>query len=360
MMTTNQRERTVTSAYEQWVKSLGVPVHEGYYSGDLMTVELGRWEERGCNAAFLLLFGQKGVSETRIMGIPPGKTTLPWRFALDEIYYVLEGKGLTTVWSTEHGARKTFEWQKNSLFMIPRQSFRQLTNAQGDKPARLLAYNYLPFVMEAVEDPAFFFNNPYVLSQGTGSGELYSEAKQQPNERGGGSRWHGNFFPDMKAWDKLDPFRERGAGGHVVWISFPNSPHAAHMSVFPSRTYKKAHRHGPGTFIVIPAGEGYSFLWEEGKEKIFCPWHEASCFSPGYQWFHQHFNVGATPARYLAIGRPQLLAFRDQPQIEYPDEDPWIRQNFEKELAKRGLTSLMPDEIYKDRNYQWGYAEDKE
>ena len=40
-------------------------------------------------------------------------------------------------------------------------------------------------------------------------------------------------------------------------------------------------------------------------------------------------------------------------QIEYTGEDPWIRQMFEAELAKRGLTSLMPDEAYHDPKYEW-------
>jgi hypothetical protein len=43
-------------------------------------------------------------------------------------------------------------------------------------------------------------------------------------------------------------------------------------------------------------------------------------------------------------------------QIEYPDEDPWIRQTFEAELAKRGLASRMPGEAYRDRQHQWTAA----
>ncbi len=132
------------------------------------------------------------------------------------------------------------------------------------------------------------------------------------------------------------------------------------MSVFPSRTYKKGHRHGPGVFIVIPVGEGYSVMWKEGEERIFAPWHEASCFTPRY--YHQHFNVGSTPARYIAFHPSGGRRFQDvaRDQIEYPDEDPWIRQTFEEELAKRGLTSLMPEEAYKDRDYQWEYTQGKE
>ena len=34
-------------------------------------------------------------------------------------------------------------------------------------------------------------------------------------------------------------------------------------------------------------------------------------------------------------------------QISYPEEEPWIRQKFEEELARRGLTSDIPEEAYR-------------
>jgi hypothetical protein len=135
------------------------------------------------------------------------------------------------------------------------------------------------------------------------------------------------------------------------------------MSVFGAQTYKKAHRHGPGRVIVIPAGDGYSIMWEEGKEKVVVPWHECSAFVPPNRWFHQHFNVGGTGARYLALhspmqfyGHAEKVEDRAKDQIEYPDEDPWIRKKFEEELGKRGLRSLMPAEAYVDRDYEWSKA----
>ena len=138
------------------------------------------------------------------------------------------------------------------------------------------------------------------------------------------------------------------------------------MSVFPARTYKKGHRHGPGYLIVIPAGEGYSIMWPEGGEKIIIPWHEASLFVPPNRWFHQHFNVGGTPARYLAIHPPRGLSGisekvedRARDQIEYPDEDPMIRKKFEAELTRRGLKSVMPEEAYRNRDYEWNYTQKK-
>ncbi|MCZ6624123.1 MAG: cupin domain-containing protein [Deltaproteobacteria bacterium] len=358
------------STYERWIESTGVPTHKGYYVEDLRTLELGWWEERQCNASFLLLAGQEGVTEARVTEIPPGKTLPPIRFALDEIVYVADGRGLTTVWGEEGGPKKTFEWQKHSLFMIPRNHFHQLSNAQGYQGARLMHYNYLPIAMSIVPDPDFFFNNPYIKSdvlQGQNGG-FYSEAKQirLPGNQSAARAvvWSGNFFPDMRAWDKLENYQERGAGGHRVQVRFPGSEMWSHMSVFPSKTYKKAHRHGPGVVIIIPSGEGYSIMWPEGGEKVVIPWHEASVFVPPNRWFHQHFNVGPTPARYLAShaprgtsGRSERVEDRQRDQIEYPAEDPMIREKFEEELGKRGLKSLMPGECYKDPNYKFSYQE---
>jgi hypothetical protein len=83
-------------------------------------------------------------------------------------------------------------------------------------------------------------------------------------------------------------------------------------------------------------------MWPEGGEKIIIPWHEASLFVPPNRWFHQHFNIGGAPARYLAIHPPRGLSGisekvedRARDQIEYPDEDPMIRERFESELGRR-------------------------
>jgi oxalate decarboxylase/phosphoglucose isomerase-like protein (cupin superfamily) len=360
-------------AYKHWMEAQQIPIHRGYFIDDVRTVEVAPWEERGCNACFLELAGQQGVSETRITEIPPGATTEPVRFNLDEMVYVADGRGLTTVWA-EGQPRKTFEWQKHSMFLLPRGYNYQLSNAQGNHAARLMHVNHLPMAMRIVPDPKLFFDAPYVdpdILYGEGA-EFYSEAKAiapPPGSRAEAMRrviWLGNFFPDMRVWDKLHTYAERGAGGHRVGVQFAKSSLWSHMSVFPSRTYKKGHRHGPGVVIIIPAGEGYSIMWPEGAEKVVVPWHEASVFVPPDRWFHQHFNVGGEPARYLAFHGPQQTQGRQveriesrRDQIEYPEEDPFIRNKFQSELAARGLTSLMPDQAYSDPDYKWDYDEEE-
>ena len=35
---------------------------------------------------------------------------------------------------------------------------------------------------------------------------------------------------------------------------------------------------------------------------------------------------------------------------------PMIRQKFESELARKGLLSVMPDDAYRNRDYEWSYG----
>jgi len=386
-MTTAEPQRSGYSklAYDQWIESLGVPIYRGHYISDLRTIDLGWWEEKQYSVAFLQFMGMEGVSEGRIVEIPPGKTLPPQKLAIGETVYVLEGNGLASLWSGE-GPKRNFEWQPHSMFHVPRYGTVQLTNARGDKPARLLHYNYMPMAMTVVPDPDFFYKNPFedpALLYGGGD-DLYSQAKQVlgagakddaaeasgatrddsiPGASHGGAYWVGNFFPDMASWDKLSPYRGRGAGGYSVKILFPNSGMSASMSVFDSAMYKKAHLHGPGRVIVIPRGEGYSVLWEPGKEGVICPWGEAAVFTPPGGWYHQHFNLGEHDARYLKFGHlPQLAGSGamtgSRSQIEYPDEEQWIRDYFKGELAKKGRESRMPEVVYTDRDYEWDYGDD--
>jgi mannose-6-phosphate isomerase-like protein (cupin superfamily) len=361
--------RRLKFTHDHWMDSLGLPIYSGYYIEDLRDVRLGRWEERGCDAAFIQLEGQQGITETRVSEVPPRGVLPPVRLAFDEVVYVAQGRGATTVWRSG-SERKSFEWSENSMFLLPRHHFHQFSNTHGSRPARLLHYNYFPLLLSASPDPEAFIS--------TNRGEagepvreldleaLYAEPALKTTDtedvswKRRASVWIGSFFPDMSAWDKLTVNEGRGAGGRTVAMEFPRSEISCHMSMFPSRTYKKAHRHGPGRAIVIPAGEGYSVMWEEGKDKVIAPWKPGSLITPPNRWFHQHFNVGDKPARYLAFhpplqfdGHAEKVEDRARDQIEYVDEDPAVRERFEAELARRGLTSVIPPAAYTQRDYAW-------
>jgi hypothetical protein len=88
-------------------------------------------------------------------------------------------------------------------------------------------------------------------------------------------------------------------------------------------------------------------MWQESAPVQKYDWHEGTIIVPPENWFHQHFNSGPQPARYLALrwaGSKKFLGMRkfygvDEStkrggdQIEYEDEDPTIHAEFEKLLA---------------------------
>ncbi len=85
--------------YDRWLESKDIPIHEGYYVEDLRTLSLGHWKERSCDGAFLKLAGQEGVTQAYVTEIPAGETLPPYKMALDEFIYVVEVRGLTTIWA---------------------------------------------------------------------------------------------------------------------------------------------------------------------------------------------------------------------------------------------------------------------
>src|SRR3954452_1939194 len=112
----NPRYQESTSAYDQWVAAQRIPIHTGYFVDDIRTIEVGWWEPRQCNGAILALAGQEGVSDVHVTEIPAGQSAAPVCMAMDELVYVADGRGLTTI-SAPGGTSRTFEWQKHSLFM---------------------------------------------------------------------------------------------------------------------------------------------------------------------------------------------------------------------------------------------------
>ncbi|MGZ8464776.1 MAG: hypothetical protein ACXWXT_04475 [Candidatus Binatia bacterium] len=163
-----------------------------------------------------------------------------------------------------------------------------------------------------------------------------------------------NFVADVVNIEPVE-WSERGKGNATIFFEMSESMMGSHVSRFPVGLYKKAHRHGPGAHVFILTGKGYSLLWPEGKEMTRVDWKPGSIVVPPEGWFHQHFNSGAVPSRYLALkilsrkyklqpGKIQSdvpLAFGGW-QIEYEDEDPLIRRIFDEECAKSGAQVRMP------------------
>ncbi|MBI4288329.1 MAG: cupin domain-containing protein [Chloroflexi bacterium] len=334
--------------YEEWEKAEGLPIVRGHSIDDLRTVPVKPWPRKGGMGALIRLEGSEDSNDSYVCEIPPGGTLKPQRHLFEEVIFVIQGRGATTIW-TDGGAKQTFEWQEGSLFSPPLNVWHQHFNGQGDKPARFMGITNRPVAINLYRNLDFIYNNPFVFKDRYGGGSDYFSGQGKLQA---GRVWESNFIPDVHGF-KLYEWKTRGAGGTNIMFEMSSNFLRPHISEFPVGTYKKGHRHGPGAHVIILNGEGYSLIWPAGSPPTKIDWRKYSLFVPPDDWYHQHFNVGSQPARYLAITwgtwRVKMTKVRQQfnsakeggNQIEYADESPEIRKLFQAELARKGLKDKM-------------------
>lgn len=343
--------------YEQWLIDEGIPVIRDYSVGDVGALELQPWKRKGGLGVIINLHGLELSADTYICEIPPEEKLKPQRHLYEEMIFILSGRGATTIWN-EGGSKHTFEWQEGSLFAPPLNTWHQHFNGSGDKPARFLGVTLAPIYMNLCNDLDFIFNNPFVFKKRfSGEAEYFNAKGKFYSDR----VWESNFIPDVRSFQLME-WKDRGAGGSNVMFELSNNIMASHASEFPVGTYKKAHwGHGEAQLIIL-SGKGYTLIWpQKGGDKIRIDWKAGTLFAPIDLWFHQHFNTGNEPARYLALRAGGSRKFRGigpsakKPegaaisvkkggrQLEYEDEDTEIRQIYKKELAKTGTPWLMSE-----------------
>ena len=335
--------------YREWQKKEDVKVITDFAFEDLSKVELGHWERKGGYGAIINIPEDALPNDAHLVEIRPGGKSEPERHMYEETMYIVSGVGATSVWLDEKH-KSTFEWHEGSLVAIPLNAWYQHFNASGTESARYLSVTTAPPIMRQWRSEDFIFNNPFQFTDRfsggadyfSGSGKLYK-----------GRRWETNFVPNAQTMMLYD-YLERGAGGVNAGLEMAKNVTKSHISEFPVGTYKKAHRHSTGPHLLIMGGVGYSMFWMEGKEheRFFAPWKKGGMvIIPQDGIFHQHFNTGTEPARYLALrygtGTQQRYRGSDVSvneggsQIEYEDEARQLHEIFEAELAKQGATCRM-------------------
>ena len=97
--------------YQRWIEGQGIPIIRTFYIEDLRKVELAPWDWKGGRGAFLNLIGTGDINDAYLSEIAPGKSLHPHRVLFEEMIYVVEGYGATSVWNDEH-KKISFEWRR--------------------------------------------------------------------------------------------------------------------------------------------------------------------------------------------------------------------------------------------------------
>jgi oxalate decarboxylase/phosphoglucose isomerase-like protein (cupin superfamily) len=336
--------------YTRWVAAEGLDIISAHYVPNLHTVELKPWPRRGGRGVYINHEASRTSNDCYVCEIPPAQELAPQRQLFEEMIYVLDGRGSTSVWN-DAGKRITFEWQAGSLFAIPLNAWHQHFNGSGREPARYVAVTNGPAVINLYEDLNFVFNTPYDFkNRFAGEPDYFANKGEQK-----GLLLETNFVGDAINLPLISA-KERGAGGGHIRFNMAKGSMNSHISQFPVGTYKKAHAHGPGAHVIIMSGEGYSLMWPEGEEPRRYEWQVGTMIVPPNLWLHQHFNTGTTPARYLAF-KHEVVSIRNAQgvpkawiskrlggdQIDYADESPKIRTMFAEALSRHGLRPRMEE-----------------
>ncbi|MBO0704663.1 MAG: hypothetical protein J2P39_05030 [Candidatus Dormibacteraeota bacterium] len=350
--------RLLLDPYLDHIRSEGVPILEDF-GLDLLSVDVRPWARFDAAGAFALVKGRGDFIDTYVLELAPGQATAPQRHLFEEVVYVLDGEGSTTV-DVPGGGRRSFEWGPHSLFALPLNATYRHFNASGRGRARIAAVTSLPLVLNAFHDPDFVFDNDWEFGQRFGAEHHFGGEGDFVPVRPGRHMWETNFVPDLRTFE-LRSWQRRGAGGSNIMFVLADGTMHAHASEMPVGTYKKAHRHGADFHIFPVSGHGYSLLWYEGDtDFVRVDWQHGSVYAPPDMMFHQHFNTSPYPARYLAVAFGGLrypftedkrrtfngmdVSVKDGGrQIEYEDQDPRIHRMYVEEAERHGFAPKMDE-----------------
>lgn len=346
-------ETEKATPYTRWIAAEGLDIIDAMYVPNLHTVDLKPWARRGGRGVYLNHDASRTSNDCYVCEIPPGKQLEPQRQLYEEMIYVLDGRGSTSVWN-DAGQKVSFEWKAGAIFAIPLNTNHQHFNGSGKEAARFVSVTNAPVIINSFGDTDFVYGTAYDFkNRFAGESNYFANGGEQK-----GLLLDTNFVADAINLP-LIAAKERGAGGGHIRFSMAKGSMNSHISQFPTGTYKKAHAHGPGAHVIVMSGEGFSLMWPEGEEPRRFEWKEGTMIVPPNMWFHQHFNTGTAPARYLAFkaegvsirnaqGVPKAWISRrvGGDQIDYADESPLVRETFSAALARTGMAPRM-EEAYR-------------
>lgn len=341
-----------------WCDKQPVPVIEDF-GIDLMRIETKPWDLYGMNGAVCLMKGRDDFVSVFCFDLPPGAKSRQMHHLYEEVIYVMEGNGSTQI-ITPDGDKHTFEWGRNSLFSVPLNAKYQHFNGSGIKPARLASVHNFPFLINLFRNESFIFGTDHEFPERLGPNGYFRGEGQMIELRPGRHQWETNFVADITNFT-LKSWAERGKGSSSLRWVLSDCTLGCHTSQIVPGTYKKAHRHTRGTNVFTIDGQGYSMLWYEGKEDemVRVDWDHGVLVTPPEQMFHQHFNTGATPSRYLAVqfgtvrypmttAKVEKWASKNDlsyklggNQVEYEDQPGHLHGVWLRELDRNGVASEM-------------------
>lgn len=320
----------LVDTYEDWERGEGVPVHSGD-ALDLATLATRPWARFGLNGAICRLNGHCDFLGLFLMEPASGQWSAPQRHLYEEVCFVISGEGETEI-DLGAGGKRVVAWKPGSLFSAPMNASYRHRSASGGL-ARVVCVNDLRYLMNLYRNEKFLFENPAAFAE-RGAGDLVTDLAAVPV--GAGTWAHERVAPLALA--------EGSIGADVLELA--------------EGTYGQARRQIYGSLLIGLAGQGMTLSRSDPEEpRARVDWKHGIAFAPAALAFHQHFNVGAAPARLLRVEfgtinypilRPRRRAYGDtnvyasgNAEVAYADEAPELRRDWLATLKSRGVPNRM-------------------
>jgi hypothetical protein len=287
-----ETKKYLVDPYQDWLEREGVSVVSGR-AINLFELALAPWARFGVNGAACHVEGRCDYLTTFVFELKPGQSSASVRTVHETCNYVLSGSG-KSVFTLSDGRTIDVEWSAGEAFSAPVNA-SCVHVANGDAPARLVSFSDLRYLIGLYRNEAFLFDNAAPMT------------KRQKEAVDAGLSAHPA---------KMELVQNRGslalAAGSIGCDITELAPHSADLA---SRQMQGAH------FLCL-SGRGFSLSFDsEASPMTRVDWAPGVLIGLPSMCFHQHFNVGDSPARFMKVelGSLQSPIFRSR-RSAYGDE----------------------------------------
>ena len=364
--------------YDDFMESQGIPIYRGIGVNRVQDLALEPWDRMGGKGAFIQLFGTEGLWGCYVVEVPGAGALHAERHLFEEVFMVIEGRGTTEIWIDGQTTPRVFEWQKGSLFSVPINTWHRIVNA-GSSRALILVGTTAPNMINLLRNVDVIFNCPAEFRDRYDASEDYFKPKSdiEPDPVRGLAMQRTNVIADVVTTPlHLDNRRSRGY--QRVEPKMAGNVFYQFIGEHENGRYSKAHAHASAAVLICIKGKGYTYTWP--ADLGLTPWNDGnsdrvirqdyesvgmvSAAPMSGDWMHQHFGISKEPLRFLVWYGPNnhraqkagipgeraidegAISIKDGgTAIPYSDEDPFVRAEYDRTLAREGVTSRMDDSV---------------
>ena len=259
--------------YLNWLKAEGAPIVEAP-AIDLFAVELKDWARFGMKGAVCHVEGRCDFLTAFLFELAPGASSAPVRHTYEEAFYVLSGAGETEI-TLSNGDKQTIAWGEKKLFAVPVNSTARHRSTSAS-PARFVALSDFRYLMGLYRNEAFLFGNS--------------------------SPMHERQARACAAGLVADPAAQAASNEELSPLALADMSVGVDLTVLAPRMSTLARRQMQGRHILGVDGAGFTLSFSSPKSDVTrIDWKHGVLAGLGPMRFHQHFNAGATPARFVSI-----------------------------------------------------------